>query len=236
MMIEKKDRNLDNWAVKWNTPAARCAVINTPTSMDAFSFGSYIRDVGAVPDALVAWLDANRQAAVQSARRRSLILYGKPGTGKTGLGVCALRELAAACVGKMFTWNMATSPGVRASVASGEDPQRPSPVWFERWSRLLLHHRSAKWDELGWFEQIEDRVTVLMLDDITVDTGTQFRESLLLNHFEWAEDRDDRALILTMNESPDELIKRKVFTERITDRICEARRFDLVEVSGGSRR
>jgi DNA replication protein DnaC len=226
MTVEKKD--LDNWAVNWNTPTARREVINAPTSMDGMSFDSYRALDRVVPDALIEWLRANLGAKA----RKSVVLYGEPGVGKTSLGVCALREFASACVGKMFAWNMATAPGVRAAIASGEDKQKPSPVWFERWSRLLAQHRREHWDEAGWFELLDDRVTILMLDDITVETSTQYRESFLLRHIEWAEDRADRALVVTMNESPAELIEKNLLPSRVLDRITEERRFVPVRVGG----
>src|SRR5216684_8516925 len=115
----------------------------------------------AVPDELSEWLS--------DPDRRSLVMYGRPGRGKTGLGLGLLRELAARGVGSMFAWNIVTSPQLRARVASGEYPEKPSPCWFERWSRLLALQKRTKWDEEGWFEQLEERVTVLMLDDVGVD-------------------------------------------------------------------
>jgi DNA replication protein DnaC len=218
--------DLDNTPMEWNTAAAREALVNAPLPHFDFTFGTYPREVP--PDVLI-WAEG----AAHDGARRGLVLHGAPGSGKTGLGVCALFRLASAGVGSMFHWNMVTAPGVRETVKSGEEKQRPSPVWFERWPRLLARHRGARWDEDEWFEQLEG-VTVLMLDDVGVDAGTPYRESFLLRHVEWAEDRADRALVLTLNDPPEEWDT--ALGQRVADRLVEPRRFLTVRVPGGSAR
>jgi hypothetical protein len=218
--------DLDNTKMEWNTAAARLALVNAPRPHLGLTFLTYPRKV---PHDLVLWAASSPAANM----RRGLILCGAPGSGKTGLGLSALFLLAAAGVGNTFQWNMVTAPGVRESVASGEERQAPSPVWFERWPRLLAQHRRESWDEAGWFAQL-DRVSVLMLDDVGVDAGTPYRESFLLRHVEWAEDRADRALVLTLNDSPEKWDT--VLGQRVADRLLEPRRFLTVYVPGGSAR
>jgi hypothetical protein len=218
--------DLDNTPMGWNTAAARAALVNAPLPHLGLTFATYPR---AVPHDLFRWAEPSPAANM----RRGLVLYGAPGSGKTGLGISALFLLAAAGVGSTFWWNMVTAPGSRAAVESGEEKPQPSPVWFERWPRLLAQHRRETWDEAGWFEQL-DRVTVLMLDDVGVDAGTPYRESFLLRHVEWAEDKADRALVLTLNESPEKWDA--VLGQRVADRLVERRRFLTVHIPGGSGR
>ena len=213
--------DLDEIEMRWNTPGARAALINAPLPYAGLTFLTYPR---VVPEALLAFVVDTRESG-------SLVLYGAQGTGKTALGVAALRRFAAAGVGSQFQWNVLTAPD-QAPLERGERPD-PSPVWFERWSNLLALNRRQDWDEAGWFEQLGD-VTVLMLDDVGAETGTQYRQALLLRHLEWAEDRRGRRLVLTLNDSPSQW--KRVLGERAADRMLERRRFLVVPVPGESLR
>lgn len=211
--------DLDATMMPWNTPAARAALVNVPEPYAGLTFETYPRPV----PALIA-----KYAAYDTDK--GLVLHGAQGTGKTALAICILRQRACSGFGSMFQWNVLTAP--QALCEEGESPA-PAPVWFERWSRLLAQNRRERWDEAGWFEQLED-VSVLMLDDIGVDTGTPYRQSLLLRHLEWAEDRAGRRLFLTLNDPPSEW--ERLLGERVADRLAEARRFLVVHVPGGSLR
>ena len=214
--------DLDRAEMPWNTPEAREALTNVPAPYAALGFQTYLR---AVPEALRTFV------ADTVAEPRSLVLYGAQGVGKTGLGIAVLRSFASAGFGDLFQWNVLTASGARDAAENGEECDDPSPVWFERWSRLLARNRREHWDEEGWFEQLE-RVTVLMLDDVGAETGTQYRQSLLLRHLEWAEDRRGRRLILTLNDPPSKW--GEALGERVADRMLERRRFLAVHVPGGS--
>jgi DNA replication protein DnaC len=73
-----------------------------------------------------------------------------------------------------------------------------------------------------------------MLDDVGAETGTQYRQALLLRHLEWAEDRRGRRLILTLNDPPSKW--KDALGERAADRLLEQRRFLSVPVPGRSLR
>jgi DNA replication protein DnaC len=133
----------------------------------------------------------------------------------------------------MFEWNMRTGPGNLAAVASGEMRQPPSPVWYESWPRLLAEYRRVGWNEPRWFTRLERRITVLMLDDIGLDTGTPYRESFLVRHIEWSYSAG-RTLILTVNDPPEEW--KRVLGERASDRLRDPKQFINVRVTQPSLR
>lgn len=214
-------RDLDNTEMPWNTPESRVELINAPEPFAGVRLNTYPR--GVPPE-------IQRYVENAADTDRSIVLHGAQGVGKTGLGVCVLRSLASAGFGSLFQWNVLTTPGQKYEP---DEKLEPSPCWFERWSRLLARNRREHWDEEGWFDQLEN-VTVLMLDDIGVDTGTQYRQSFLLRHLEWAEDRRGRRLILTLNDPPKAW--EKSLGERAADRMLEQRRFLTVHVPGGSLR
>jgi len=215
---------MDNVVCAWNTPDHRAQLTNTPRSFGGFSFASYPRTVPQDFSKYVASTSASNS-------RRSVVLHGTQGSGKTGLGVCALSTFARQGVGSLFQWNVLTAE--RTTPVEKDEQVFPSPCWFERWSSILARNRKTDWDEVGWFESLDD-VTVLMLDDVGVETGTPYREALLLRHLEWAEDDDRRMLILTLNDPPSKWPK--VVGERVADRMIEQRRFLAVHVPGESLR
>lgn len=214
--------NLDKDRMEWNTPEARAARTNAPAWCDGLLFGTYPR-LGPELKAVAEWA---------SRAETNLVLYGKAGLGKTGLGVCALRRLAARGFGSAFQWNIVTSPEVVAAVLSGEDERLLAPCWFERFSRLLTMNRRPEWDAADWFQQLEESVACLMLDDVGTDTGTQFRESFLLQHLDWALDFD-RRVVVTMNLPLERWAA--VLGEPTADRLLSSD-FTKVEFSGESLR
>lgn len=215
--------DLDSLDMKWNTPAARMTLINAPEQMEEYSLESFSK-LRPIPDEITQWLQDFEK------NRTSLILSGNIGRGKTGLGIGLLRELARRGAGDRFEWNLSTGPLLLKKIAAGEVEQEPSPIWFIRWQRLLAQERRQKLDENGWFDTLDENVTVLMIDDIGVETGTEFREGLLLQHLEWVEDKKGRTLILTVNINPTEWPRR--LGVRIADRLIETRRFTLVKMDG----
>lgn len=218
--------NLDVDALVHNTADRReCPrVLNIPEAMDTLTLASYAKR-RPIPQGVLDWL------ADESPERKSLVLCGEPGRGKTGLGIGVLREMARRNIGRTFRWNMATSPTLQAKIDAGTFKQTHlAPCWFERWPRLLALQKRTKWDEESWFENLEEDTALLMLDDIGVDVGTPFRESFLLRHLEWAEDKRGRALILTFNTEP--MAWKTSFGERTFDRLTESRRFAIVKVTG----
>lgn len=218
---------LDDLNMKWNTPDARMALINAPEQMAEYSLESFSK-LRQIPTEVTTWLDFEKNPT------SSLILSGIMGRGKTGLGIGILRELARRGVGDRFEWNLSTGPLLLKKIAAGEVEQEPSPVWFVRWQRLLAQERRQKLEEAGWFDLLDENVTVLMIDDIGVETGTSFREGLLLQHLEWVEDKKGRTLILTVNINPSEW--QRLLGVRITDRLMESRRFTIVKVDGDNLR
>jgi hypothetical protein len=223
--------NLDRDFLPHCTIAARAALVNAPEWSDGLTFAGFPGDV---PAPLLGWVAGTAGVAGERKDPRGVVLYGPAGTGKTGLAVCVLRDLAAVGFGDTLLWNLATAPGVRAAVLSGDDPEEPSPCWFERFSRLLALRRREQWDEAGWFEQLEQRVSALVLDDVGVDAGTPYRESFLLQHVEWAQDRRGRALVITLNPPPAKW--EEVLGERIADRLLDPRWFLKVQLGGASLR
>lgn len=217
---------LDTIDMPWNTSIARASLINVPESMAPLTLESYVAK-RPFPSGLVIWLSEFDKPMIE---RRGLVLYGKPGRGKTGLGVGVMKHLAKRGVGDRFEWNLSTGPALLKKIAAGEIEQEPSPVWFMRWQRLLAQERRQKLDEDGWFDKLDECVTVLMLDDVGVEAGTKFREGLLLQHIEWAEDKRGRSLILTLNTPLASWPS--TFGERISGRLMEDRRFAMVEVNG----
>lgn len=205
---------LDTVSMPHNVPEVRETLVNAPAWAGGMTLGTYPHPL---PD---GYLD------LVSALPRSFALYGPVGRGKTVLAVCALRAHARRGAGSTFYWNMVTGVGNRTAVERGDRAPRLAPCWFESWSRLLSLHRREKWDEEGWFEQLEERVSVLVLDDVGVDAGTPYRESFLLRHVEWAS-APGRALILTVNDPPSAWDT--VLGERIEARLRN--RFLLVRVS-----
>lgn len=215
--------NLDTMIRRCNTPEAREALINAPAAMIDMTLATYA-EMRPIPEALTTWLQEFE------TNPKSMVLFGKPGLGKTGLGVGALKELARRGVGSRFEWNLDTDPVGLEKIRLGLEEQDPSPVWFERWQRLLARERRQKLDEDDWFDKLDECVTVLMIDDIGMEQGTTFREGFLMRHLEWAEDKRGRALILTFNTDPSRWTD--TLGERITDRITERRRFTQVKVEG----
>lgn len=233
--------DLDRDDAPYNTAETRGAAVNAP----AWTWSLTLRGFpGGPPARIAAWLQGALVCLDQMTSRGSspprspgglsLALWGAVGSGKTGLGVCSLCALAEASAGSRFYWNMATGPGLRAAVAAGDAPRRPAPCWFESWPRLLALQRRVRWDEEEWFDQLEERVAVLMLDDVGVVAGTPFREALLLRHLEWAAEVDGRVLILTLNDPPASWPR--VLGERVADRLVDPVRFVVVEVPGPSLR
>lgn len=220
--------NLDRDELRTNGPDERVARINAPPWTDSFTLDGYPRDVPA------SYREWRLQIEDPAARRGGLILHGDPGLGKTVLGVCALRSLAAQGYGSTFQWNMVTAPGVRRGVESGEEDEELAPCWFEHFSTLLALHRRERWDEQGWFERLDEHVSALMLDDIGVDAGTPYRESFLLRHIEWMFRSRSRALILTLNAPP--TAWSTLLGQRIADRLLDSRWFVRVALVGESLR
>lgn len=170
---------------------------------------------------------------------RGLLLFGNAGTGKSGLGISALREMIEKGVGSSYYWLLTSGKKTIREVEAGEMRRRPAPVMFESWSSLIrrLQHAMAGKDddpvtEYELIREYQDRCSCLMLDDIDVGALTPFREALLLVFLAWVEE-SDRRLILTMNRAPEDAASH--LGERVIDRITGTD-FLKVKMSGASLR
>lgn len=170
---------------------------------------------------------------------RGLLLFGPAGTGKTGLGIAALRAMIEKGVGSSYYWMLTSGQRTIRDVEAGEMRRRPAPVMYESWSSLIrrLQHAMAGKDEdaLTEYELIreyQERCTCLMLDDIDVGQLTPFREALLLIFLAWTEE-SDRRVILTMNRSPEDAAS--YLGERVIDRITGSD-FLKIKMFGASHR
>lgn len=170
---------------------------------------------------------------------RGLLLFGNAGTGKTGLGVAALREMVAKGDGSAYYWMLASSEKTLADVKAGDMRRRPAPVAYESWSSMIRRFQHAatgrEADDVSEYDLIREygeRCSCLMLDDIDVGQMTPFREAILLVFLAWVEE-SDRRLILTMNRGPAEAAS--VLGDRVVDRITGSD-FLKVKMAGDSLR
>lgn len=210
-----------------------------PPAMHAWSFGSarQIRSqrFGQTDSALLEQVE--QWAAPPTPRPLGLILCGSVGVGKTGAAVAALRYRAtseSACEGVGYNadrWREVTHPGVLAAQQTGRLPHSFAPALFVRWSDLLLATSvvpGKPWAAPALLDAIEERVFLLVVDDLDMGTPTPFRETLLLNLIE--RPSRNRALILTMNRTPAQAVE--FLGERVVDRLYATSDYLLVRQGG----
>ena len=179
------------------------------------------------------WVNAPKTAP------RGLLLFGNSGTGKSGLGIAALRDMIEKGVGSEYYWMLTSGRKTIGDVEAGHMRRRPAPVMYDSWASFIrrLQHAMAGRDddaetEYELIREYSDRCTCLMLDDIDVGQLTPFREALLLVFLAWTEE-SDRRLILTMNREPEDAAP--FLGERVIDRITGSD-FLKVKMSGASLR
>ena len=227
-MIDLDLDDLDGAALADNTPANRVAAA-LPAECHAWSFGSFPGDPVA--------LDIAQRWALAPVPL-GLVLQGPPGLGKTGLAVSIAREWAENGVGSRGLWNLMTFSPYRLEAQAGRIRPRPAPVWFERWPDLRDRLRGT-WGladhalrEEALHEELRNRVTALVVDDLDVDAASDWKEAVVLRLLCWPE-RGLR-LVVTVNVQVEELPRR--LGDRSADRLLDPSHFRLVRMSGRSLR
>lgn len=169
-----------------------------------------------------------------------LLLFGKAGTGKTSLAASAARYRIACGDGENKWWDRMTDPKIMAAVQQGELRKRPAPVLFEWWPTMAMSFSKAMGhdgddDDSPSFDaiinEIHNRVTFLILDDVDVGHATPFREMALLTILGLMD--DGLKLVVTLNRQPGELVQ--VLGERAVDRLL-GKRFLKIQFQGSSLR
>lgn len=166
-------------------------------------------------------------------------MFGKAGTGKTGLAVCAARFRVLSGDGEERWWVRTADLMIMDAVQQGVFRRRPAPVFFEWWptmSGYLSKATSHDWNDDhpsfdSLLEEIENRVTLLVLDDVDVGHPTPFREMVLLNILGLM-DKGMR-FVVTLNRQPGELVS--VLGERVVDRLM-GKKFLKIPFTGSSLR
>lgn len=169
-----------------------------------------------------------------------LLLFGKAGTGKTGLAVCAARYRLMFGDGEERWWDRTANANIMEGIQQGVFRRRPAPIFFEWWPTMSGYLSKAvgrDWsnDDHPSFdlllEEIQSRVTLLVLDDMDVGHPTLFREMVLL-HVLGLMDEGLR-LVVTLNRQPGELVS--VLGERVVDRLM-GKKFLKIPFTGSSLR
>jgi len=208
---------------RWNTPESRFALLGVPEWGKDYSFASF---PGTVPPEVLAWA-AEREP-------RGLILYGAGSRGKTGLGISILRSLVTPTPlpgERLEQWNMMTIPLLPGASMEGITPDYiGAPCHFVQWDRVLEKYRRERFDQTAWFDGLNTDIDVLMIDDVSAEKVSAYKESFLLRHIEWPFEKKGRALILTMNTHPSKWPD--VFGDRTTARLLNPKWFLAYEVKG----
>jgi DNA replication protein DnaC len=162
-----------------------------------------------------------------------LVLWGPPGTGKSGLAVSALRTLLAS--------DLLAYPGYWRSrimtLSLSLEKRGPARCWYEDWSGLLRRLRS--WGEtsavtLRWIDALITRPNVLVLDDIDLEPPSPWRESLLKVLVERVHSEEGTRTVLIANGGPDSWSG--TLGERVADRMMENCYLDVPCVGDSLRR
>lgn len=221
-----------------NTLEARRALSHLPPSMWGWVFARYPGDLG-IAGRVQGWL-----ASFQGSAPPGLVLHGPSGAGKTGLMAAAVNAALEQRIGSLAWWNLMTAPSYREALADGRLRPRPAPVWFESWTSLrdrLKHtwrpmrgedESDAPGGEEALLAELDERVTLLAVDDIDVDAMSDWKESVLLRLLAFP--GGGRRLLVTTNVPLRGFLAR--FGERCADRLLDPEMFFLVEVPGRSLR
>ncbi len=170
-----------------------------------------------------------------------LLLFGRTGTGKTGLAAAAAKQRILALDGKQEWWDRVASPSIKAAVENGNLRRRPAPVWFEPWSDMAVRltkamSASGEADADADYEtlmgEIRQRVTLMVIDDLDVGNPTPFREMIMLKLLSMVEE-DGMRLVVTLNRQPDQMFA--ALGDRVADRLLGGK-FTKVAFEGGSLR
>lgn len=167
---------------------------------------------------------------------KGLVLYGEPGTGKTGLMCSILRAMAEAGVGDAGIWNLLAGTRYQLMVQNLQAPVVEAPVWFETWASLKRRLRTqfnSKTEEYyksedEIFLDLANQVEVLGLDDVDTDTYSDWKGEVFLRLVERPQ-RLRKTIIMTTNLSPDQW--QAALGDRVGDRMLDTRFFRFVKMS-----
>lgn len=238
-MTDDYPPELEGQAQAHNTLAARVQVAGLPSLDWSWASWASMRKSESVEKAgtmLQKW-------SMGQGHLRGVLLHGGAGIGKTGMTCSIIREAAEAGTGRMWAWNLATAPKVVAAVISGDFRRRPAPAIFYRWRDLKSLLDRAKvgqtpWDEMPpltaekVLQEIDDRCSVLALDDIDVDALTPWKEEILLRLLDLP--LSGCRVIITMNANPASQEGIARLGERIVDRLMDPQLFVRFHLTGDS--
>ena len=182
----------------------------------------------------------------QPAPIRGILLHGGAGLGKTGIAVSIIRDAVMRQDGARWVWNLTTAPKVLAAVEAGDFRRRPAPATFYRWRDLKSLLDRAKIGQTPWddemppltaekvLRELEERCSVLALDDIDVDTLTPWKEEILLRLLDLP--LQGTRVVITTNADPTSPDGVARLGERVVDRLMDPSLFARFALTGNSLR
>ena len=193
-------------------------------------------------------------AAVPDPPKKGLAIFGRPGSGKTGLMVSALRCCAERKDGDAERWVLTAGGCTDYQVQRqaeifglqhrGQLRRRPAPVCADSWPllerRLKMAMRCGTSHQLGdenptdivLQDEIDQNVEVYGLDDVTASPASDWKQTILWNIVE--RPFRGKRVVLTFATQPDSL--RLFVGETLASRIADARCWKHVVINGSSLR
>jgi hypothetical protein len=188
---------------------------------------------------LERWVEGSRRV------QPGVVLYGAPGTGKTGLAIAAIHAGAEAPVGRPSDWYLATFERMRRLIAQGTHREPVAPVWYESWphlrDRLEIADRGeglALPFEPPWIRQrlvgelVHRDCHLLAIDDIDSDPASWLKEETLIALVE--RPLHGLRVLVTMTQYPEQVRDR--LGARVVDRLMDRASFARVPLKGRSLR